>query len=206
MEIESFLDEKVKNKRVFEIGGFGSFENYSKRNFQNWRYAKIKKIAKALYGGDINSRGVEFVKSCGFDYFYFDIEKTDISQELGYIDTILLLDVVEHLNNVGMALENIKKYMSDNTEFIITTPNPMSLNNIIRTLFFKGLNTLEDHTMWLDICNVRQLAARYGFEVIYVDYFTFNPESNFKQMIINFAGKINKYFHQNFIVILKKIK
>lgn len=32
MEIESFLDEKVKNKRVFELGGLGSFKNYSKRN------------------------------------------------------------------------------------------------------------------------------------------------------------------------------
>jgi hypothetical protein len=33
MEIESFLDEKVKNKRVFEMGGLGSFENYSKNKY-----------------------------------------------------------------------------------------------------------------------------------------------------------------------------
>ncbi len=203
MNFEKYIDEKVTNKKVLEIGGIGDYENYSKNNFIGWRHKRLKDISKELIGGDIEKNGIEFVNSKGFDFKYFDIEQTNFSLETGKFERILLLDVIEHLNNIGNGLENVKNYMDKNSQFIISTPNPMALNNIFRTLFGKKTNTLEDHTVWMDETNFQQFAIRYGYKIIEVEYFTFNPSSGTKQKIMNLFGKFNKYFHQNFVVVLK---
>ncbi|WP_169754222.1 class I SAM-dependent methyltransferase [Campylobacter curvus] len=203
MDIEKYLDKKVINKKVLEIGGIGNYEKYVLDNFEGWRHKRLKGIAKSLRGGDINVKGIEVVNQNGFSYFYFDAEKTDMIADIGKFDTILLIDVIEHLNNIGLALENIKKYMSSDSEFIISTPNITSFNNIVRVLLGKKVNTLEDHTVWMDENNFHQFAKRYGFKIIEIHYCTFNPKSGLRQSIINFMGNINKYFHQNFIVVLK---
>ncbi|MBN2781776.1 MAG: methyltransferase domain-containing protein [Campylobacterales bacterium] len=203
MDFEKYIDEKVSNKKVLEIGGIGDYENYSKTDFKEWRHIRIKTIAKELIGGDIEKGGIEFLNARGFDFRYFDIENTNISSDTGKFERILLLDVIEHLNNIGNALENIKNYMDDKSEFIISTPNPMALNNIVRTLLGKKINTLEDHTVWMDEINFQQFAKRYGYEISEINYFTFNPNSSSKQMLMNVLGNFNKYFHQNFVVVFK---
>ena len=203
MDFEKYIEEKVIDRKVLEIGGIGDYENYSKNNFIDWRHKRLKDISKELIGGDINEDGIEFVNSKGFDFKYFDIEKTNFSSETGKFERILLLDVIEHLNNIGNALENVKNYMDSKCEFIISTPNPMALNNIVRTILGKRVNILEDHTVSMDEINFQQFATRYGFEIAEVEYFTFNPNYGLKQKIVNLFGSFNKYFHQNFVVVLK---
>ena len=203
MDFEKYIERRAINKKVLEIGGIGDYENYSKTDFIEWRHKRLKNISKELVGGDIEEKGISFVNSKGFDFKYFDIENTNILEETGKFDRILLLDVIEHLNNIGNSLENVKNYMDKNTEFIISTPNPMALNNIVRTLLGKRVNTLEDHTVWMDEINFKQFSQRYGFKISEIHYFTFNPNSDIKQKIMNLFGKFNKYFHQNFVVVLK---
>lgn len=204
MDFEKWIDEKVTDKKVLEIGGLGDYKRYEKTDFKEWRHKRIKVIAKELIGGDIEKDGIEFVNNRGFDFIYFDIENTNLSDKTGKFERIVLLDVIEHLNNIGNGLKNIKNYMDTESEFIISTPNPMALNNIVKTLMGKRINTFEDHTVWIDEANFQQFAKRYGYEISEIHYFTFNPYGGgIKQMLMNFLGKINKYFHQNLVVVLK---
>ena len=203
MNFENWLDEKVKNKYVLEIGGLGDINLYEKNNFKDWRHNRLKSLAKHIIGGDINEEGIELVRKYGFSYVYLDIEKTNISNKIGKFDVILMLDVIEHLNNIGKALVNLKNYMKENTEVIISTPNPFSFNNIARVLLGKKVNTFEDHTVWLDESNFKQLAKRFDFDIKEIYYITFNPTSSIKQKIIYTLGNINRYLHQNLVVVLK---
>ena len=203
MNFENWLDEKVKDKYVLEIGGLSDIKSYQKNNFKGWRHNRLKNLARHIVGGDINKDGIELVRKYGFNYIYLDIEKTNISDKIGKFDVILMLDVIEHLNNVGKALENLKNYMKEDTELIITTPNPFSFNNIVRVLLGKKVNTFEDHTVWLDESNFKQLAKRFNFDIKEVHYITFNPQSSFKQKLIYTIGNINKYLYQNLVVVLK---
>jgi hypothetical protein len=86
---------------------------------------------------------------------------------------------------------------------VITTPNPFCFNNIIRVLLGKKVNTFEDHTVWLDENNFKQLAKRFNFDIKNIYYTTFNPNLNMKQKIIYSLGRVNKYLHQNLVVVLK---
>lgn len=203
MNFEEYIENKTKGKKVLELGGLGNYERYKKEHFSGWRHNRLRKVATFMYGGDINKEGIECVNQHGYNYHYLNVECDDLSPEIGKFDVILLLDVIEHLNNVGLSLSNIKNYMDENSEFIISTPNPFSFNNFIRLLLGKKPNTLPDHTMWLDDVNIKQLAGRYGFTISELNYFTFEPHSSLKQRILNVSGKINKIFHQNIYVILK---
>lgn len=51
MDIEKYLDKKVINKKVLEIGGIGNYEKYVLDNFEGWRHKRLKGIAKSLRGG-----------------------------------------------------------------------------------------------------------------------------------------------------------
>ena len=51
-----------------------------------------------------------------------DIEKRPVS---GRFDYILLLDVIEHLQNINQAMENICKIMNDDTLLIVSMVNPV---------------------------------------------------------------------------------
>jgi 2-polyprenyl-3-methyl-5-hydroxy-6-metoxy-1,4-benzoquinol methylase len=179
----------------------GDIKVYKKNNFINWRHNRIRNLAKYLVGGDINLEGIDLVKKCGFNYIFFDVEKTSLSSELGKFDVILMLDVVEHLNNIGLALENLKNYMHTDSELIITTPNPFAFNNIIRVLIGKKPKTNEDHTAWFDETNLHQLAKRFKFHIKEQHYFTWNTNPVVKQKIINLAGNFNKYFHQSLVIV-----
>lgn len=203
MNFEKYINQKVKNKRVCEIGGLGDYKNYFKDNLINWRHNRLKDLSKQLSAWDIDKSGIEFVNSKGFNFEYCDIESPNIMAKTQSFDIVLLLDVIEHLGNIGLALNNIKNYMDGNTEFIITTPNLMSFNNIIRVLLGKRVNTLDDHTVWIDEVNFKQLAKKYGYKITEVKYFTFDGSKGFKQKLIGLAGGVNKYFNQNILVILK---
>jgi len=205
MDFEKHIDELVVGKRVFEIGGLGNIDHYKKNNFEGFRHKRLKVLAKELYSGDIYKQGIECANNAGFDFFYFDVEVTRVENEIGCFDRILLLDVIEHLNNIGLFLNNIRHYMDDKSELIISTPNPMAINNILNVLFGRGLGTYSDHTVWIDEVNMMQLTRRYGYEINDINYFTFEAgvTDTFKQKVINSCGKINKYLHQNYLFILK---
>lgn len=204
MDFENYINSKVSSKKVLEIGGLGDFIEYSKQDYQEWRHKRLVEHASSVCGVDINKEGIELVSKSGFDYNFLNLEFTSVDNELGKFDSILLLDVIEHLNNIGTSLDNIKQFMTDDAELIVSTPNPMAMNNIVRVLLGKKPNTLADHTVWLDETNMRQLAERYDYDIVDVLYFTFRPDISMKQRTMNFFGSLNKYLHQNFVVVLKK--
>ena len=199
MNFEKYIDNQVMNQSVLEIGGIGDYKNYALNDFKNWRHLRLKQIAHSLYAVDINKEAVNFLNDKGFNFIEFDVETSRIEDKIGKFDKIVMLDVIEHLNNIGLALSNLKNYMHPCSELIISTPNPLAFNNIFRALTWKKINTLEDHTCFIDAQNFFQLAKRYNFNVEEIHYFTFDGNS-VKQKLLNFLGNINKIFHQNILV------
>jgi SAM-dependent methyltransferase len=79
-------------------------------------------------------------------------------------DYILLADVIEHLNNPGIALRSIKRLMKKNTLLIITTPNVFSYRNI--KTFLSGKEVVHpDHTFWPSVKTMKKLFANNGFKI-----------------------------------------
>ena len=60
--------------------------------------------------------------------FYGDVIQNEYEIDLNkfHFDYIIFGDVIEHLENPGLGLDNIKNLVSKNTKLILTAPNCFS--------------------------------------------------------------------------------
>jgi hypothetical protein len=100
----------------------------------------------------------------------------------GSAGAVLLLDVIEHCLNPGLALKNIAAVLQSNGRLILTTPNPRWSGSRIHTVFFGNPSGFtqrdldENHhvfTPWPHI--LEKMLHDVGFEID--DYVTLDGKT-----------------------------
>ena len=153
--VELFRDEFIldycKGKSVLHIGATDSPYHREKAEKGELLHQKLQKVCKQLIGLDIDKKAIKILKD-EFnikDIYFGDIIKGKYELNLNKykFDYILFADVIEHLDNPGTALVNLKKFMNNKTRMIITTPNVFQHCNFMT--YFTGVeNVHPDHTFW----------------------------------------------------------
>lgn len=205
--MKEYIFSLCKEKDVLQVGVLGDIDRYIKNDkLSEWDFSKIKKVAKTAQGIDINKDGIEKITKLGFTGIEFgNAENLELNKKF---DVVYAGDLIEHLNNIGNFLESCKKHMKQDSILILTTPSPYSLNMIIRSFFKiteKGI--FNEHTVLLHEKNLKELLKRFDFEINTIKYYT-TPDkrtilSKFGNILLNIAGKFNKEFHQNILLIAK---
>jgi len=140
------------NKVVSDIGaGFGHMKETVENLGAIWQpFDYVKKIDESIIW-DLNNEVPSHVKNAG---------------------VVIFLEVLEHLNNPLLGLQNIAKHIDENGILILTTPNPQSSKNVL-SLFLRGSlyafqekHLLENHvfTPWKHI--VEHYLKMCGFEIL----------------------------------------
>ena len=149
------LDKYYKtspNTIVSDIGsGFGHMQNKIESLVATWQpFDYVRKIDKAIIW-DLNKPCPIEAKNAG---------------------TVIFLEVLEHLGNPQLGLQNITKHIEVGGILILSTPNPSSSQNTVN-LFLKGRlfsfqekHLVEHHvfTPWEHI--VRFFLEECGFEIL----------------------------------------
>ena len=143
---------KAPNRIVSDIGaGFGHMKKHVvaiKATYQAFDY--VKKIEEATIW-NLNNSAPQNIKKPGI---------------------VILLEVLEHLDNPLLGIQNIAEHIEKNGILILTTPNPQSSKNTL-SLFLRGAlyafqekHLVENHvfTPWKHV--VYEFLERSGFEVI----------------------------------------
>lgn len=124
-----------------------SWHDLSFKNIQKLGLDRDNKLIFDVGAGNsilkdrINKTGAHWI---GFDYIPREdyINKWDVEKEIVEVenkpDCILFLEVIEHLFNPGIALQNISKVAKEGSYIIITTPNPNWTINRIK-FFLLGI-------------------------------------------------------------------
>src|SRR5919106_5297133 len=87
----------------------------------------LAKIADDLYGFDFDQEGLDILESHGVkNLFRVDVEKLEEVPLDTKFDVIIAGEMIEHLNNPGIFLQGIKRFMNDETDLVITTVNAYS--------------------------------------------------------------------------------
>ena len=176
----------LTGKTVLEFGcvGMGEDDEYGG---VNWIHGRAKAVAKKIVGLDMNKEGIERLKEKGYDVRLQNVEeKFDLKEKF---DVVLVEEVLEHLNNVGMAFENIRRHLKKDGLLIITTPNAHALSFFLQRLFRNEISgvSITDHVLWYDENTLKTLLKRYNFEVQEIWYVQPLPVvRTFKSRIINF--------------------
>ena len=141
---------------------------------------------KNVIGIDINASNVERLKRLGYDNIYIASAETfELQQQF---DTIIAGELIEHLANPGLFLQQARKHLAPNGRIVITTPYPFSLAYTLYAIFkFPRTCQNNEHTCWFCPQTMKSLAERVGLKVVYwdliEDYRLDNPAWRYKLFV-----------------------
>lgn len=94
---------------------------------------ELEKIADELYGFDFDRRGLDLLERSGSrNLFRADLEKLQEVALEEKFDVIIAGEMIEHLNNPGLFLEGIQRFMDAGTRLLITTVNAYSAMRFVQ--------------------------------------------------------------------------
>ncbi|MCG2695876.1 MAG: class I SAM-dependent methyltransferase [Candidatus Portnoybacteria bacterium] len=120
---------------------------------------------KNILGVDVIVENVDICKKYNLPVVLGDVYGLKIKEES--IDLCILSEVIEHLDNVGLALENIKRILRPGGDLIIVFPND-TFFKIARILFLKFKEAFADygHINHFSPWSIEKILSRAGFEII----------------------------------------
>ena len=105
--IHTYLSEN-KNLKIYDIGGYGDLSSLIEKKYNNHKV---------------------------IDFNIDDLNTQKLNIENNSVDLILMCEVIEHLYNPDLVLEECYRILKKNGKLIITTPNLTSWFNRILFLF-----------------------------------------------------------------------
>ncbi len=127
----------------------------------NLLHRRICELNPTTIGIDIDPKGVEKLNSMGYRVRCEDVETMDLGQKF---DAIVAGELIEHLENPGKWLRNMRRHMNSGGKIIISTPNPFYAGQTWKIWRYGKPMVHEDHMGWQDPTTLSQLLRRTGFE------------------------------------------
>lgn len=117
-------------------------------------------------GVDISASRTKRLRSMKFDVYCFNICNKLPRQLENKFDYVVVGELLEHLPNPFNALLNIRKSLKKNGILLGTTPNPYSLDRIMRTFF--SINRTDDHVLLFDVEELSNMLKFAGFNPLII--------------------------------------
>jgi 2-polyprenyl-3-methyl-5-hydroxy-6-metoxy-1,4-benzoquinol methylase len=167
-----------RGSNVLHIGAADSPYSLEKLRQGLLLQTKIGEVAMRLIGIDSDQEAVELLQATGVQNLM--VGDVDSTPALPFIPNVVVFgETIEHLTNIGTALESLKRLMNSHTRLLISTPNVLSLY-----VFCKRETQHDDHRVGFTYGLLLQVLNSYGLEVEDF-YFTFlnRATDDFKRFI-----------------------
>lgn len=157
---EAIILEHARDRDLLDIGCMGRTQKYK-------LWPQVKAVARSYTGIDVQAPSSP-------DVVQGNMESHDFGRTF---DVVIAGDVIEHVSNQGLFLQNIVRHLRDDGVLIITTPNAKW-----PTVF---LRPHPDHVLWHDRSTLTGAIRRHGLEVRHFQYYYGNkPHYNFFKRIL----------------------
>lgn len=179
---DDLLVSKAKGRRVLHLGAVDTGLLDDRMASHSWLHAKLEQAAQAIIGIDKNRDGIRWWTERGVSTLaYGDVEAKDGLDLAFRYDVVIAADIIEHLANPGLFLENIHRVMPESAELVISTPNGLCWKNLGATLL--GIEiTHPDHNFLFTPHTLCTLLRKHGFVaeeiVLYAIGFVPSPASH----------------------------
>ncbi len=205
MQLNEYIDNislRIQGARVLDIGCLGSFHDTILV-----RHNHYKKAAKEIVGLDYNADLLAKVKATGAkNLHYCDIADVDmvkqIQKKLGTFEHVIATDIIEHIGNLTIFLDNVKRFMSKDGSLYITTPNIRSPSWLAmwageaRPLFN------YDHICWFDLDTIKTLLNRSNFKIQRIFYCTYIRDKEYAKL---FRLKWKSWMSRRLYIIARRM-
>jgi 2-polyprenyl-3-methyl-5-hydroxy-6-metoxy-1,4-benzoquinol methylase len=181
------IQRYCRGKKVLDVGCVGHTVPPS---HPLWLHKRVAEVASYVLGIDIEPEKVEELRKQGYNAIVANALNCDLGEKF---DVIVAGQVIEHLDNPGIFLENMKKHLSDVGVFIITTDNAHGAM-FIKDYLIKRPNINPQHCMFFSRETIKELLNRHELEIEEFYYY----DDAWKWLF-----KIFPQFASNFIVVCR---
>lgn len=165
-----FIKNICRGKKVLHLGCTSYPYTNEMLELGEHLHLHLLNEADELYGFDFDQAGIDILKAKGVENLYRgDLEKLEEVELDRKFDVIIAGEMIEHLNNPGLFLNGVKRFMNDDSVLVITTINTYGgLRFVHYSLLGKG-GTNEpvhpDHVAYYSYSTLNLLLKRHGLDV-----------------------------------------
>lgn len=133
-------------------------------NAGTFLHRQIREINPDTLGVDIDAEGVEHLNQVGHKAIAGNVETMD-PPDGGEFDTIVAGELIEHVENPGLFLRNIRRSLKVGGTLAVSTPNPFYAGSTWKIWRYRMPAVHEEHVGWQDPITLATLMRRCGFDV-----------------------------------------
>jgi SAM-dependent methyltransferase len=163
-----------KDKKVLHLGFVQHSPKY-KSQIKNgtWLHAHIAEVASEIVGVDILEEAViDLSENHNYKGVVGNVEQLEKVDLNDTFDVVVAGELIEHLENPGLFLQGVKRFLSPSSFLLITTPNAFGKvyqQNYDRSSEHNWVN--EEHVMWFSHFTLKRLLERSGYKEKEYDYY-----------------------------------
>ena len=160
---DEFIVEVCRGKNVLDMGCIDHSWETAVSLGENWLHHRISKAAKSVVGLDLLAEDAKILNQRGYNIKAGNAESFDLGQTF---DVLVAGDLIEHLSDIGSFLRSVRKHMRPDSLFVVTTPNPFNVEQMLRILARNRVAVHAQHTAWLDPAVAWELFRRSNMEIV----------------------------------------
>lgn len=205
-----YLKDICVGKKVFHLGCTNFPFTDKMLDTGRHLHLELKEIASELYGLDYDQEGIDAFTERGIKNLYQgDLEKLEDVALDETFDVIIAGEIIEHLNNPGLFLSGIKRFMNADTKLVITTINAYcGLRFATYLLLGKG-GAYEpvhpDHVAYYSYSTLNLLLSRHHLAVNDFLFYDLGEEHRggkwYFNLINDVSVKVGKQFADGLIAV-----
>ncbi len=193
------LAPHVRGRRVLDVGcvdarpARGASQERAARPTS--LFLRLGELAGELVGVDLDAAGVEHLRALGYRVEQADAGSMDLGRRF---DTIVAGEVIEHVEDPGRLLRNLRAHLEPEGVLALSTPNPFAARQAGR-IWRRGRPLVhEDHVGWQDPATLDTLLRRTGYEPF--DGCWLQPRGSFAK---TWKRLLRPYFSNAFLVLAR---
>jgi 2-polyprenyl-3-methyl-5-hydroxy-6-metoxy-1,4-benzoquinol methylase len=203
-DLNAFVCSRAANKSVLNVGAAGNMADYLPDRPHLSTHMKVLNVAKEVAAVDIDRKAIAHANRHGVDIQYGDCETLDLGRTF---DLVLWLEVIEHVERPGQALNALMKHVKPGGELIITTPNPTYIMSVVKSALGLSLGIFHDHVTSFFPEHIKVLADRHGFEASEFHFYTqmnnFSRAAGLKSHLLRAIGVMLPRLSNSFLAVIR---
>lgn len=188
---DSFLTAYCTGKQILHVGCTDYPFFQENLEVGHLLHQKVSRCAQQLIGIDLAEEDVLAMQNHGFDVRLINAETMSKTLLPEQFDIILLADVIEHIPNPGLVLDEAKKLLRENGKIIISVPNAFGIVRFLKS-FFRYEQVHPDHVSYYSSSTLETLAHRFNLHISELAWYQF--EARDRRLVVILSAYLERIF------------